>query len=184
MIVFAAWHAKDVATIVAPTAVLVIGVITLLVNGERAERRRRRDVYARGLAVALAYAEMPFEIRRRRHETDQRSAERVRLASRFSEVQAELSVCHALITAEGNQAVLDAYTAYVAATRVIAGGAAREAWTTEPITADRDVNMPDLGQQLQQLAPSRDEYVRQMRLASRSSLARFRDATAPPDDLS
>jgi len=97
MITIAAWHAKDIAVVVAPTAVLIIGVVTLLINGERAERRRRRELYARGLTVALAYAEMPFEIRRRRHEADQRSAERVRLASRFSEVQAELSVCHALI---------------------------------------------------------------------------------------
>jgi len=184
MMVFAAWHAKDVAAIVAPTGVLVIGVITLLINGERAERQRRRDLYARGLTVALAYAEMPFEIRRRRHEPAHRSAERVRLASRFSKVQAELSVCHALIAAEGNPAILDAYTTYLAATRSIAGSAAREAWTNDPITIDRDVNMPELGQQLQQLAFSREEYVRQMRLACRSPLTRLRVATAPPDDLS
>ncbi len=183
MITIAAWHANDIAVVVAPTAVLIIGVVTLLINGERGERRRRRDLYARGLTVALAYAEMPFEIRRRRHEADQRSPERVRLASRFSEVQAELSVCHALIAAEGNQAVLDAYTTYVAATREIAGGTARDAWTNEPITTDSEVNMPDLGRQLQRLAVSRDAYVEQMRLACRSPSRRFRDATAPPDDL-
>jgi hypothetical protein len=183
MIILAAWHAKDIAVIVAPSAVLLIGVITLLVNSERAERRRRRDLYARGLSVGLAYAEMPFEIRRRRHEPDQRSAERVRLASRFSEIQAELAVCHALIVAEGNQAVADAYTAYVAVTRKIAGGAARAAWTDEPITTDSDINMPDLNHELRPLAINRDVYVEQMRLACRSPLVRYREAVSPPDGV-
>lgn len=178
----AAWQAKDVATVIAPTAVLLIGVITLLVTGERSERQRRRELHARALAAALAYAEMPFEIRRRQHEAEHRSAERVRLTTRFSDIQAELSVCQALIDAEGNDEVRAAFADLVAKTRTIAGGAARDAWTSEPIADDSGVNMPDLAQRLQELSPSRDAYARSIESAARSPWQRLKDSSALPPD--
>jgi hypothetical protein len=114
--IFAAWDVKEWATVVAPAVVLLVGVITLYVNGERAERWRRRDLHARALAAAIAYTEMPFAIRRRQHEPEHRSAERVRLTTRFSEIQAEISVCQALIDSEGDPRISAAYRELVDAT--------------------------------------------------------------------
>ena len=177
----AALDVKELAGILAPTVALLVGIVTLLVNGERAERRRRRELYARGLAAALAYAEMPFEIRRRRHEEVERSAERVRLTTRFSDVQAELSVCQTRIDSDGTEEVASAYRALVAATRRIAGSAAREAWNSAPIEADSEVNMPELAKQLQPLEAPRDVYADAIRHASRSPWRKFCDAIAASD---
>jgi hypothetical protein len=44
---------------------------------------------------------MPFMIRRRRSEPEERSAERVRIATHFSEVQTELPTCENLLVADG-----------------------------------------------------------------------------------
>lgn len=180
--ILAAWAVRDWAAVLAPTVALLVGVATLLVNGERAERRRRRELHARGLAAALAYAEMPFEIRRRRHEDVERSAERVRLTTRFSEVQAELRVCETLIDADGNGTVAGRYRELVEATRRVAGGAARESWNRDPIDSDAAVNMPDLAEQLQELNEPRTRYANAIQQAARSPWRRFCDAIAVPDD--
>lgn len=180
--IVAAWTLQDWAAVLAPTVVLFIGVVTLLVNGERAERQRRRELHARALAAAMAYAEMPFEIRRRRHEEGERSAERVRLTTRFSDVRAELAVCQALIDAEGNADVTTAYGELINATRRVAGGAARDAWNAEPIKRDADVNMAALAEQLQPLAAIRNRYTDEIRRAARSPWRKFRDAIETPAD--
>jgi hypothetical protein len=57
----------------------------------------------------MEYAEMPFATRRRRFEPEERSAERVRLTTRFSEVQAKIAACQALPAADGKPAVAEAY---------------------------------------------------------------------------
>lgn len=142
--ILAAWSAQEWAAVVAPAVVLLVGVITLYVNGERAERWRRRELHARGLAAAIAYAEMPFAIRRRQHEPEHRSAERVRLTTRFSEIQAEIAVCQALIGSEADARIATAYGELVDVTRRVAGAAAREAWEGDAIELDPDVNMPAL----------------------------------------
>jgi hypothetical protein len=180
--IIAAWNVKEWAAVLAPAVALLIGVITLLINGERAERRRRRELHARGLAAAIAYAEMPFAIRRRQHELEHRSAERVRLTTRFSEIQAELSVCQALIDAEGHQQVSTAYRELVDATRRIAGGAARQAWNDDPIQQDPDVNMPAIAQELQPLAEYREGFAAAIRDAARSPWRKFQDAIELPGD--
>lgn len=90
--------APIIGTIIAFAGVL----LGLWVNGDRAERQRRRDLHARALAAILAYAEMPFMIRRRRHEPEHASAERVRLSDHFSAVKAELTTCQALLAADGD----------------------------------------------------------------------------------
>jgi hypothetical protein len=180
--ILAAWNITEWAAVLAPGVALFIGVITLLINGERAERRRRRELHARGLAAAIAYAEMPFAIRRRQHEPEHRSAERVRLTTRFSEIQAELSVCQALIDAEGDPQVATAYRELVDATRRIAGDAARQAWNDHPIQQDPDVNMPEVAQQLQPLDEHRKRFAAAIRHAARSPWRKFQDAIELPGD--
>jgi hypothetical protein len=178
--ILAAWDVKEWAAVLAPGIALFIGVITLLVNGERAERRRRRDLYARALAATTAYAEVPFAIRRRQHEPDRRSAERVRLTAHFSAIQTELEICQTLIDAEHHAAVSATYRELVEATRRIAGAAARAAWNEDPIERDLDMNMPDLAEELQPLTVHRQRFADAVQHATRSPWRKFRDAIELP----
>lgn len=116
--------------------------VTLFVNGSREERRRRREIHARALEAIARYYEMPFLIRRRRH--DEPGVERVRLTERFADVQADLASCEALIRADPDPAVRNAYAALVAALRTHAGGQASLAWDAEPITCDAQMGMRDV----------------------------------------
>jgi hypothetical protein len=178
--ILAAWDVKEWAAALAPGVALFIGVITLLLSGERAERQRRRELYARGLAATIAYGEMPFAIRRRQHEPDRRSAERVRLTVQFSEIQAELAICQTLIDAEHDAEVAATYRDLVEATRRIAGSASRTAWNDDPIERDPDVNMPDLAEELQPLAVHRQRFADALKHATRSPWRKFRDAVEVP----
>jgi hypothetical protein len=180
--ILAAWSVQERAAVIAPAVVLLVGVITLYVNGERAERWRRRELHARGMAAASAYAEMPFAIRRRQHEPEHRSAERVRLTARFSEIQAEIAVCQALIESEGDPRIAAAYRELVDATRRIAGAAAREGWDDDPIERDPDVNMPAVARELQPLEVHRERFAETIRHAARSPWRRFQDAIELPSD--
>lgn len=122
-----------------PMLALVGVAITLWINGARDERRRRREIHARALEVIAQYCEMPFLIRRRRH--DEPSAERARLSERFADIQAELASCEAHMRADPDQAVRDAYAALVGSVREHAGLQASLAWDTPPITADEQMGM-------------------------------------------
>jgi len=156
----------DYGPIVPPTAALLGVLLTLWINGDRAERQRRRELHARALKATTEYAEMPFAIRRRRHEPEQRSAERVRLTARFSDIQAEIAACQALLDADGKPNVARAYADLVQVTRSHMGQAARDAWNAEPIQHDDEVNMPDVAKILSTLEPSRAAYVKAMQDAT------------------
>jgi hypothetical protein len=133
----------------------VFGVaVTLLINGVREERRRRRDNHARALEAVARYYEMPFMIRRRRH--DEPSAERARLSERFAEVQAELANCEALIRADRDPAVRRAYAALVDDLRAHAGKQASLAWEAAPIESDKQMGMGDVIKALKPIATSRE----------------------------
>lgn len=136
----------------------LLGVlVTLWVNGDRAERQRRRDLHARALAAVLAYGEMPFMVRRRRPEEEGRSGERVRLSNQFSEVQAEVATCQVLLRADGDNRLAEAYHNLVRVARETAGREAHEAWNEEPIAHDPEMNMRGLFNRLRLL---RDELER------------------------
>jgi hypothetical protein len=141
-----------IATISAPVAGAAIGALGVLlglwVNGDRAERQRRRDLHARALAAVLDYGEMPFMIRRRRSEPEQRSSERIRLSDHFSKVKAEISTCQVLLAADGHQRIADSYNALVATARSIVGKEAHDAWKQEPIGEDSEMNMGSLFERL------------------------------------
>lgn len=146
-----------VAEIVAdygPLAGLVGVTTTLAVNGHRDERRRRRDNHARAIEAVVAYGETPYRIRRRRNEPEHASSERTRLSDAFSDIQAELASCQALIRADRDLEVRDAYEDLVATLRQTAGKVAREAWSKPPIANDDDMNLPDV---FEALAPVREE---------------------------
>jgi hypothetical protein len=122
-----------------------LGVLAgLWVNGDRTERARRRKLHARALAALSEYGEMPFVIRRRRCEPEQRSAERVRISDHFSAVKAEIQTCEVLLGADGRGRVAGSYRAAVATARAVVGREAHDAWKEEPITSDTEMNMAHL----------------------------------------
>lgn len=92
----------------------LIGVgFTLLINGARAERSRRRETHARAIEAIVAYLQMPYAIRRRRHEDEHRSAERVRLTEAFTAIQGELASCEALMRSDDDPLIRDGYATLV-----------------------------------------------------------------------
>lgn len=131
-------------------AMLALGGVlwSLWVNGDRAERQRKRDLHARALAAIIDYGEMPFRIRRRRYEEAEKSSERVRLSEHFSSVKAEISTCQVLLGADGDKAVAVAYDDLVRAARATVGKEAHLAWTEPAITADAQMNMGGLYERL------------------------------------
>jgi hypothetical protein len=165
-----------IAEISAPVAGAGIGAVVgllgvlvgLWVNGDRAERKRRRDLHARALAAVIDYGEMPFMIRRRRCEPEQRSAERVRLSGHFSRIQVEIAACQVLLSADGHPPIAAAYAELIAIARSIVGKESHDAWQQEPIGEDFEMNM---GEVFGRLEPFRDQLA-----AFESSLA---DATLP-----
>jgi hypothetical protein len=118
-----------------------IGLLTLWVAGLRAERARRRELYAEALAATMAYREFAYAIRRRRAEAEERSAERVRISEALRDVQRDLSQYQALMRIERATKVATAYQTLVGKTREIAGGYMKDAWQEEPVQTDADMNM-------------------------------------------
>lgn len=145
--------------------------LTLAVNGARAERDRRREVHARAIGAVVAYLEMPYAIRRRRNEVEQASAERVRLSDDFRLVQMELACCEALIRADPDLAVRDAYQRLVSTLRSLAGKEAASGWNTTPIENDDQMGMQDLHNTLK---PVRLEQALFEEIAARSTQHRLR----------
>jgi hypothetical protein len=125
-----------VAAVIAAAASL----LTLWVSGIRADRSRRRELYAKSLEAALAYREFPYVIRRRNH-TDL-AAERVRISEALREVQRDLALCESMLRMERHAKVYVEYKHLVAKTRVIAGGYMRDEWDSPPITTDGQVSVP------------------------------------------
>ncbi len=137
---------------VAGSIIAFVGVIAgLWLSGDRTERQRRRDLHARSLAAILAYQEMPFMIRRRRHEPEHASSERVRLAAHFSTVKAELTTCQVLLAADGDERLSASYETLVKVAQRTAGAEAHDAWNSPPITTDTEMNMGTLFNRMEDL---------------------------------
>jgi hypothetical protein len=161
----------DIVQHYGPLAGLIGVAVTLQVNGIRAERTRRRELHARAIEAVVAYLQMPYAIRRRRHEEEHRSAERVRLTEAFSAIQAELASCEALMRSDEDVLVRDGYATLVATLRKHAGEQVKAAWRMPPITTDQDMGMGDVHEALQAV---RDEQKRFEQLAARAAQAQFR----------
>jgi hypothetical protein len=142
-------------------------VVGLWVNGDRAERQRRRELHARALIAVMKYGEMPFMIRRRRCEDEVRSAERVRLSDHFSGVKAEISTCQVLLAADGHISITRAYEELVETARQVVGREAHEAWKEEPIHSDSEMNSGPLFDRLVSFRQQLDEFQEALAWATR-----------------
>jgi hypothetical protein len=139
VIVVMAVSAPAAALIGAGTAA-IINLLGIVAIGVRLDRQRRRELYADALEATLAYREFAYAVPRRRF--DAPSEERVRISEAVREVQRELARAQSLMKIERAAAVQKAYASLVAETRRVAGGYIREAWDREPITEDKEMNVP------------------------------------------
>ncbi len=161
----------DIVADYGPLAGLIGVGFTLLVNGARAERARRRETHARATEAIVAYLQMPYAIRRRRHEAEHRSAERVRLTEAFTAIQGELASCEALMRSDDDPLIRDGYARLVATLREHAGEQAKLAWRSPPIESDDDIGMGDVHDALR---PVREEQQRFEQTAARATRSLYR----------
>jgi hypothetical protein len=136
------WTPAATATLIAAVVAGLVAVVGIWINGLRADRARRRELYARGLAATLAYREFPYAIRRRR--ADAPGEERVRLSEALREVQQELAYCEAWMRTEPLGGVATEYRNLVEKTREVAGSYMHNAWKSDPLETDSGMNIPDL----------------------------------------
>ncbi len=122
---------------------LVAGIVAWFANGIRADRVRRRKLYADAFSALVSYKEFPFMIRRRRApgpgQENLGNEERLRISTALHEVQEEISNYQAQIKTE-NDTVSETYEALVTKTREIAGSQMRKAWKQPPLNNDAGMN--------------------------------------------
>jgi hypothetical protein len=135
---------RDYGPLIGPLVGLLGVATTLWINARRADRERRREMHARAISAVVAYLEMPYAIRRRRHEKEHASAERVRLSDAFRSVQADLACAEAIMRTDPDASVQDAYARLVVTLREDAGGQATQAWNRPPIERDDHMSLGDV----------------------------------------
>ena len=99
MIVSSAYRGSSLTTALlsgAVAAALISAIVTSCIaeltarrKSREEERSRQRDLFASAFQAYAAYRELPYAVRRRRH--DEPAAERVRLSETTREIQSRLS---------------------------------------------------------------------------------------------
>ena len=130
-----------VAAITGAVSIAALAINAWL-SGHRERQNRQRDVFSKAFAAAVAYEEFPFVVRRRRASLPE--DERVRISTEVGKVQADISYYSAWLATE-SRPVSEAYETLIAKMREVAGQEIHNAWATEPIESDTEMNMPDLG---------------------------------------
>lgn len=123
-------------------ASLIVWSLGTLVSRLKEARDRRRETFSRAFEAVAHYKEFPYVVRRRRPSDPE--GERIRISDEFRGVQQRISYFSAWLTTESPHAAA-AYNSLVKEVRQVAGGAVHDAWLTDPVDDDADMNMPDLG---------------------------------------
>lgn len=131
----------------------VVAIFTLIVNGRRARTDRQRVLFAEVFGDIAAYKEFVYIVRRRRH--DEPEAERVRISTELSALQCRLNKHRVILKVEAAR-VSASFDELLDATRRVAGGAIRDGWNTNPITADSNIHVRV---DLSELAAHEDRYL-------------------------
>lgn len=168
-VVVAAAGSGEGPTVVIPliaAAIALLGVLlTLIVNGYRANRERRRELFANGWAAVQSYKEMAFAIRRR--SSVDPAAERVRLSEALRGIQHDISFHEAMVGRDSADGVASAYRELVRRTREVAGGIIKRSWNESPISADSEMHAPEIATELQALRTYEDRYLDEVATAMR-----------------
>jgi hypothetical protein len=144
-------------------AIALVGVaLTVLINGARAERQRRRDLHARALTAILAYGEMPYRIQRRAPGAENRA----RLSDELSRIKAELGACQVLLAADGDERLSAAFDDLYELARRTIGNAAHDAWNAPLIQSDKEMNQGKLYRRLSAFNAATDKFADNLRTAT------------------
>lgn len=151
------WYTLAVA------GIALFGVLaTLLINGIRAERQRRRDLHTRALAAITAYGEMPYRIRRRAPGAENRA----RLSDELSLIKAEVDTCQVLLAADGDEQLSEAFDDLYELARTRVGKEAHDAWIPPVIDTDQEMNQGLLYRRLADFDARRAEFADDLRTAT------------------
>jgi hypothetical protein len=148
------------------SAIALLGVLlTLIINGYRANRERRRELFAGGWAAVQSYKEMAFAVRRR--SSADPPGERVRISEALRGIQHDISFHEAMIGRDPSDDVAAAYRDLVKKTREVAGGIIKRSWDKDPITSDGEMHAPEIATELQALRSHEDAYLDKVAAAMR-----------------
>jgi hypothetical protein len=151
------WYTLAVA------GIALCGVLaTLVINGIRTERQRRRDLHARALAAITAYGEMPYRIRRRAPGPEHRA----RLADELSMTKADVYTCQVLLAADGDERLSEAFDDLYKLARTSVGKEAHNAWIAPVIETDQEMNQGLLYRRLADFNAKRAEFADDLRTAT------------------
>lgn len=128
------------SAVVAALVSAAVTIATLIVQGNRSERERKREVYANAFAAYTAYREFPYAIERRESESP---AERRRISGQLARVQERIGFHEAWIECESKE-VGQAYQALLTQARETAGERMHKAWRRPGISSDAEMNLPPL----------------------------------------
>jgi hypothetical protein len=142
------------STVVAAAIAAFVSLVTLAWNARRDRQDRQRKIFAEAFEACILYREFPYIVRRR-NEADA-VAERARITSDLSRLQARLDSSKAILRVEAPRVGL-AYAQLVGETRRVAGPYITDAWKEPPLVADADV--PTVGIDYSSLQQLDDEYL-------------------------
>jgi hypothetical protein len=126
------------STVVAAVIAAIVALVTLSWNARRDRQDRQRKVFAEAFEACVTYREFPYIVRRRN--ADDLPAERARITSDLSRLQARLDSFNAILRVEAPR-VGAAYVMLVAETRRVAGPHISAAWDLPPLATDGDVHV-------------------------------------------
>lgn len=140
--ILATWSAAQSVALAVGVTAAVVALLGVWINGLRAERYRRRELYATALEATYAYREFAYVVRRRR--SDVPGEERVRISEALREIQRDLAKYEALMKIERCTEVAVKYKHLIEKTRDVAGGYMRDSWNGDGATEDKQMNIGDI----------------------------------------
>jgi hypothetical protein len=138
-VIIADWGAPQTAALIVGIVAAIVAMLGVWINGLRAERQRRRELYADALEATYAYREFAYVVRRRN--PDNQAEERIRISEALREIQRDLKKYEALMKIERSTKVHVEYKNLVDKTREIAGGYMRDAWNAKGAERDDQMNI-------------------------------------------
>jgi hypothetical protein len=145
-----------VAAITGAVSLLALAINAIL-TAYRERVNRRREMFSKAFAAAVAYEEFPYVVRRRR--ISALEDERIRISTELRKVQEDISYYSAWLFTE-SRPISEAYDTLVLKLSEIAGREIQNGWNQPPVGSDAEMNISGLG--LSGLKPFKQAYLREV----------------------
>jgi len=163
------WTAAEWVAVLAVVIPATLALALVALNGIRAERSRRREIYGAALAATFEYREFAYVVRRR--ERSMAAEERIRISEGLRVVHGNLDHYLALLRTERSRQVEAKYELLVAEARRLAGGYIQKSWKDSGIDSDAEMNMT--GIDFSRLTTFVDAYLAAVRRTSPGGASNF-----------